>query len=152
MFQIIKASNSDLEKFLSIRKEMLKDVNDSENYDFDEVFIKETSDYFLTGNQTTVFAIDNEKVVGCATICYINILPTFSHAKGARAHLMNVYTNEQYRRQGIGLRMVEELIKQAKNKGVTYISLDTTAMGEKLYEKLGFIKSGEAMGLNLNEK
>lgn len=53
-------------------------------------------------NQTTVLAID-ECVIGCATICYIDMMPTFSHPTGKRAHLMNVYTNCEYRRRGIAI-------------------------------------------------
>jgi len=32
------------------------------------------------------------------------------------------------------------LVKDAKNKGITFISLEATEMGRPLYEKYGFIK------------
>lgn len=35
------------------------------------------------------------------TLCYVDMMPTFSHPTGKRAHLMNVYTNRLYRRQGV---------------------------------------------------
>ncbi|MBP1756244.1 MAG: acetyltransferase, partial [Firmicutes bacterium] len=84
-------------------------------------------------------------VVGCATICYIKVLPTFSHPSGNRAHIMNVYTRSNYRRQGIALHMMEMLIEEARAKGVTEISLDATDAGRLLYEKCGFIRSEEGM-------
>lgn len=80
------------------------------------------------------------------------LMPTFSHPTGKRAHLMNVYTNSQYRRQGIAYQMLEMLIDEAKEKGVTEISLDATEEGRHLYKKCGFVDSIECMVLNLNEK
>lgn len=149
MFHIIKATNADLEVLIKSRIEMLKVVNNlSDDQAFDECFINSTRDYFSSSKQTTLLAFDQE-VIGCATICYIDLLPTFDHPTGKRAHIMNVYTRESYRRQGIGLRMVEELIEDAKQRGVTEISLDATKLGRPLYEKCGFVKSEEGMVLNL---
>lgn len=93
---------------------------------------------------------DDNVVIGCATICYINVMPTFSHPTGKRAHLMNVYTNQAYRRQGIAMQMMRILIDEAKEKGVTEISLDATKEGRTLYKKLGFTDSDECMVLDLN--
>ncbi|MBE5870805.1 MAG: GNAT family N-acetyltransferase [Lachnospiraceae bacterium] len=78
---------------------------------------------------------------------YITIMPTFSHPTGKRAHLMNVYTAKTYRRKGIAGKMLEMLIKEAWERGVTEISLDTTKEGRPLYERFGFEASGEAMVL-----
>lgn len=79
----------------------------------------------------------------------IRIMPTFDHPTGNRAHLMNVYTNIQYRRQGIARHMVDMLIEEAKEKGVTEISLDATVSGRALYRKCGFMDSEECMVLKL---
>ena len=78
---------------------------------------------------------------------YMTIMPTFSHPTGKRAHLMNVYTNSNYRRQGIARRMVTMLIDDAWGKGATEISLDATESGRPLYESLGFKDSKECMVL-----
>ena len=72
-------------------------------------------------------------------------MPTFSHPTGKRAHLMNVYTRKEYRRQGIAKKMVELLIEDAKEKHATEISLDATESGRPLYESLGFKASDECM-------
>ena len=95
----------------------------------------------------SVLALDGERVIGCATICYITIMPTFSHPTGKRAHLMNVYTAKEFRGQGIGKKMVDLLIEDAWNKGATEISLDATESGRPLYRKCGFEDSGECMVL-----
>lgn len=76
-------------------------------------------------------------------------MPTFSHSTGNRAHLMNVYTRADYRRRGISKKMVEILIDEAKENGVTEISLDATEMGRPLYESLGFKASDSCMVMDL---
>ncbi len=142
------ADEKDIDLMMSSRLEMLKEVNSLDaDYQYAESFVEESRKYFLEGNQTTVLALDNEKVIGCATICYFAIMPTFSHPTGKRAHLMNVYTSKEYRKQGIGMKMVDMLIEDAWNKGATEISLDATEAGRPLYKKCGFEDSSECMVL-----
>ena len=138
------AIKDDIEYMMSSRLEMLREVNSlAPDYQYSQSFIESTRSFFLDGQQTTVLALDGDSVVGCATMCYITIMPTFSHPTGKRAHLMNVYTAKDYRRQGIGMKMVSMLINEAWNKGVTEISLDATENGRALYAKCGFTNSDE---------
>ena len=153
MIRYITATNDDIELLMSGRLEMLKVVNNlSDDYEFSEELVTYSKEYFEKGNQTTILAIDEEidSVIGCATLCYIEMMPTFSHPTGKRAHLMNVYTNQDYRGKGIAMRMIERLIIEARDRGVTEISLDATESGRPLYEKCGFKASDECMTLNLD--
>ncbi len=150
MIRYITATNDDIDLLMSSRLEMLKVVNNlPADYIFSEELITYSKEYFEKGNQTTILAIDEEidSVIGCATLCYIEMMPTFSHPTGKRAHLMNVYTNQDYRRKGIAMRMMELLIIEARDRGVTEISLDATESGRPLYEKCGFKASDECMTL-----
>ncbi len=150
MIKYLIASKNDIEILMKNRLEMLRVVNGLPyDYKFSRELIDSSREYFESDKQTTVLAID-KCVIGCATICYIDMMPTFSHPSGKRAHLMNVYTNSEYRRQGIALHMLNIIIQEAKEKGVTEISLDATEMGKSLYKKCNFIESEECMVLNLN--
>ena len=145
-----KTTKADMEILMKLRLEMLIEVNDlSSEYEYDENFISESRRYFESGEQTTVIAFDGETPVGCASLSYIWIMPTYSHPTGNRAHLMNVYTRADYRRRGISKKMVEILIGEAKGNGVTEISLDATEMGIPLYESLGFKASDSCMVMDL---
>lgn len=106
-----------------------------------------TKNFFLYSDQTSVLALEDSSVVGCATICYIDIMPTYSHPTGRRAHIMNVYTKKEYRRKGIALSMLKLLIEDAKINKATEISLDATELGRPLYERLGFVASQDSMVL-----
>ena len=142
------ATNDDIELLMSSRLEMLRVVNGlSEDYVYSDEIVRESRDYFLNGDHLTVLAIDGGEVIGCASMSFMWIMPTFSHPTGRRAHLMNVYTRNEYRRQGIARKMVEMLIDATWAKGATEISLDSTVMGRPLYESLGFKNSTECMVL-----
>ena len=155
MIQYKIATTEDIAELMTIRLEMLREVNIlSKDYPFSEDFCSYSREYFLKGNHTTVLAVDgeDEKSIGCATLCYIEMMPTFSHPTGKRAHLMNVYTAPNYRGQGIARRMVEMLIEEARRRGITEISLDATTSGRPLYRKLGFRDSEECMVLVERDK
>ena len=142
------ATNEDIELLMSSRLEMLKVVNNlPADYKYSEEIVRESRDYFLNGDHITVLAIDDGKVIGCASMSFMWIMPTFSHPTGRRAHLMNVYTRSEYRRQGIARKMVNMLIDETWKRGATEISLDATTMGRPLYESLGFTNSTEGMVL-----
>ena len=142
------ATQDDIDLLMSSRLEMLKVVNDlPADYEYTEQLANESRDYFLNGDQITVIALDNGEVIGCASMSFMRIMPTFFHPTGRRAHLMNVYTRNTYRRQGIARKMVEMLIDETWKRGATEISLDATTMGRPLYESLGFTSSTECMVL-----
>ena len=144
------ATKEDIDMLMSIRLEMLRKVNELlDDFVFSDELIANSRRYFLEGNQTTSIALKNGKAVACASMSYIEMMPTFLHPTGNRAHLMNVYTNTDYRRRGVACRLVQILIDEAKGKGVTEISLDATDLGRPLYETLGFCASDECMVMNL---
>ena len=145
-----KTCADDIEALMAVRLEMLRVVNDlPEGSEFEKALVDCSREYFLNGDQTTVFAMDGDKIAGCATLSYINIMPTYSHPTGKRAHLMNVYTRKEFRRQGVGSLMVNFLIDEAKSRGVTEISLDATDMGAPLYKSLGFNENDAGMTIDL---
>ena len=142
------ANKDDIELLMSSRLEMLRVVNNlSDDYVYTDEIVNESRDYFLNGDQVTVLALDSDIVAGCASMSFMRIMPTFSHPTGKRAHLMNVYTRSEYRRQGIARKMVNMLIDETWKRGATEISLDATKMGRPLYESLGFTNSTECMVL-----
>ncbi len=144
------AGQEDLERLLTIRMACLRAVNGlSEDYAFPEELVAASRAYFGRPCSVTALALEGEMPVGCATLCGMELLPTFDHPTGRRGHLMNVYTSAAYRRQGIGRRMVEMLIEEARRRGMTEISLDATEAGRRLYQRMGFQDSGEAMVLTL---
>lgn len=139
-----------IEILMESRLEMLRAVNKKpSDYKFSDQLVQESRNYFENGNYKEVIAFDGDRVIGCAGICFLYVMPTFDHPNGKRAHLMNVYTHPDYRKKGIASKMVEFLIEEAKKYGASEISLDASDMGRPVYKKLGFKESEEAMTLSL---
>lgn len=149
--EIRLSRGSDEALFLEMRLECLREVYGfPENFCFDADLVAQSREYFLCGDHVTVFALDgNGKCAGLASLCFIDVMPTFEHPAGKRAHLMNVYVRAEARRRGIGKKMVARLIEEARARDATEITLDATEEGRLLYESLGFAENKEAMSLSL---
>ena len=131
---------------LAIRLDCLRAVgNLPKGYTFSEDFIAETRDFLCQADQTTLLAMDGPLPIACATLCYKRCIPTLGHPTGRRAHIMNVYTAEGYRRQGLARQLLLALHEEARQRCVTEITLDATEEGRKLYEALGYQASDEYM-------
>jgi len=152
MIEIRFATKEDIDELMRIRLEMLREVNSlPEDYVFSDTLVRSSEEYFESGNDATVLAMEDGRAVACASLSFIEIMPTYGHPTGRRAHLMNVYTASSHRRQGIAGEMVEMLTDLARERGVTEISLDATESGRPLYESLGFGTNHEAMNLILED-
>lgn len=95
------------------------------------------------GNDVTAYlAEDNGKTV--ATVFMVRLeKPAGVHfLNGKTCYLMNVYTAEDYRRQGIASMLLDRLISDARAEGITCIDLSATTMGKPVYLKKGFIERG----------
>ena len=85
-------------------------------------------------------AREGSEVVGMASLLY-----TVSTAEGGKAALFeDLIVDPQHRRKGIGSKLVNYVIQQARAEGILRITLLTdlendTALG--LYRKLGFVDS-----------
>jgi GNAT superfamily N-acetyltransferase len=65
-----------------------------------------------------------------------------------RATILNVYTDREYRRRGIGRALMKTMIDWCRNQGFARVTLHASDDGRHLYESLGFEVSNE-MSLTL---
>jgi len=62
-----------------------------------------------------------------------------------RAHLISMWTADRHRQQGIGRRLVEEVLKWAQTRNTGTLVLMVTSNNEtaiRFYERLGFSRTG----------
>lgn len=146
-----KATVEDIDILTKSRIEVLKAANKlTEDVDMTEVETQ-SYDYYRKalsdGTHTAYLVFDGDRFIGAGGISYFRVMPTYHNASGNKAYIMNMYTNSDYRRLGIAYKTLELLVADAKEKGVTAISLEATDMGRPLYEKFGFVKMNDEMGL-----
>lgn len=150
MIEIFKAGNEYLGKILEARYLAIRAISGlEEDYVFPREFQRRTKKFFEETEQTTVLALEKEKIIGCATICYIRSMPTIDHPTGKRAKIMNVYTKEDYQGCGIASQMMLLLLEEAKKKRITEISLEAKGSVKYFYQKCGFELSDDRMVLKI---
>ena len=144
-----KATLDDLEILTETRIEVLRAANQL-NGDVDMSEVKKQSfEYYqnsLENDTHLAYLIyDDDKFVGAGGISYFQVMPTYHNPTGKKAYIMNMYTNPNYRRQGIAYKTLDLLVADARKKGIVAISLEATEMGRPLYEKYGFVNMKDEM-------
>lgn len=98
---------------------------------------------------TACFAVDEEngEIIGCGGICYQKEMPSPDNLTGTNGYLMNIYTLPEYRGHGIGRKIIEFLIADAKERGTEKIYLESSNAAKHLYEEIGFLNMPDYMKL-----
>lgn len=98
----------------------------------------------IQGNKSIKYfgAVDDGKVVAS---CWSAFMPNLTHHGRSICFIENVITDAAYRRQGLGRRVIEMAVQDARVSGCYMVCLLSNARrteAHKFYEKLGF--SGDA--------
>lgn len=144
IFEYKKATIEDIDELVRTRLVVLRAANKlSDDVDMSKVE-QESFAYYKwaleTGEHIAYLVYDNETFIGAGAVSFYQVMPTYHNPSGKKAYIMNMYTNPEYRRQGIAFYTLDLLVKDARAKGVSQIALEATDMGLPLYEKYGFIK------------
>jgi|GEM_PF-214077 len=146
-----RAELKDLDELVETRITVLRAANKlSDDEDMDEVR-RQTEKYYLKAlvcdEHIAYLVYDGDKFIGAGGVSFYEVMPTYHNPSGKKAYVMNMYTDPEYRRQGIAYKTLDKLVGEANALGVTAISLEATEAGRPLYEKYGFIKMNDEMEL-----
>ncbi len=146
-----KATLEDIDILVKTRIEVLRAANQlSNDTDMSEVKRQSYSYYqkaFRDDSHIAYLVFDETRFVGAGAVSFFQVMPTYHNPSGNKAYIMNMYTKPEYRRKGIAIKILDILVKESNNKGITAISLEATDMGRPLYEKYGFVKMNNEMEL-----
>jgi len=124
----------DLSSILELYKQ-LNENNGSSNINIDEV--NKIWDNIENIGIKYFLAKDNGKITGS---CYICIIPNLTYNGKSIGYIENVITNENYRRKGIGKKLMEMAIEYAKENNCYKIVLQSgikRVKAHKFYESIG---------------
>ncbi len=146
-----KATAEDTGLLTETRIEVLRAANGlSADADMAEVERQSRAYYeeaLRDGTHTAYLVFDGSRFVGAGGISYYRVMPTYHNPSGYKAYIMNMYTRPEYRRLGIAYRTLDLLVQDARDRGISCITLEATAMGRPLYEKYGFTAMDSEMAL-----
>lgn len=136
------ATLNDIELLTRSRIEVLRAANKLDlSVDMSEVEAASRKYYekaLADGSHLAILVMDGDSFIGAGGVSFYEVMPTYHNPSGKKAYIMNMYTNPNYRRQGIAFKTLDMLVQACKSRGITQISLEATDMGRPLYEKYGF--------------
>lgn len=146
-----KATPEDIDLLVRTRIEVLRAANGlTGSTDMSEVE-KQSYEYYgkalADDSHTAYLVFVHGRFIGTGGISYYQVMPTYHNPTGKKGYIMNMYTRPEYRRKGIAFHTLDLLVRDARKKGITFVSLEATEAGRPLYEKYGFSGMKDEMEL-----
>lgn len=107
--------------------------------------------FFKSGSQTTVLALDDDVPVGCATVGYFSMMPTPVCISGKYAVIDWVYVRDGHKGKGIDETMMELLVEEIKEMDVGEIFMKAAPEYLTAAGRIGFHENGSLMTLSIEE-
>jgi len=155
--ELKKVGIEHLEILVDLRIEFIKDIHPEIDHQLLDKIQKTTLNYFndLLNNNSYIgfIGINKNGEVICTAGLIIYYLPPLNNENYRKiGHVLNFYTKPAYRKNGIGLKLMNYLKDTAKSEKINRLVLNSTKMGFSIYKKAGFIEpEDKAMLINLYE-
>jgi GNAT superfamily N-acetyltransferase len=136
--RIRRAARHDREILVSLRSLMLESMMGES---LPEDARKVLEEYFVEwGGEDPYCLVAEEEgsVVGAIAASFYHHFPGPRDPSGIRAVIHNLYVLPDYRGRGLGGRLVKEMLRQCREKGVSRVSLYATDKGRSVFESFGF--------------
>ena len=96
----------------------------------------------LSNNESVIFAAADNQNGETIPAGFTQLYPLYSSVRTQKNWILNdLYVEANYRKQGIGRKLIEAAMHFAKGEGATYIQLETmpdNTNAQRLYESIGF--------------
>jgi len=136
-----QAGKNNIDELIRLRLAYMNDDFGSVSEHEKNCMETQLKDYFARklGTELIVFvARDNEKLVAVAYLLVVEMPANSGLLSGLYGVVMNVFTEPEYRGQGICTKLLQNLIEYGKSHGLGRIELSATENGYPIYKKLGF--------------
>ncbi len=149
--EFLLANNEDIKELVDLRVKLnqcdYEVTNQQELKEAVESLLKEEL------NKSVYFFIakDEGKMVACSGLIIHRIIPYSTIISGKKGYITNVFTLEDYRKQGIQKELMKMSLDYAKNLGCERVELDAVnSKAINLYETYGFEKMHHRFSVNLS--
>lgn len=145
-----RATMDDISILTDLRIEFLIEAN-GKRFENENALKKKIASYFHSHLSAEEFVawlcIADNTVIGTSGISFYEIPPNYSNLTGRTGYIMNMYTKKPYRRKGIASSLFQKMLEEGFKKKVSKFVLNASNDGKSLYEKFGFVLSGDEMHL-----
>jgi len=145
-----KLTENDLETFITMRITQLREEGATEDLDL----VPALKDYYhrhmADGTFVSWLAVDGSKIIGTSGMSFVEKPPYFSCLSGKIGLLSSMYTDPDYRRQGIAKELLRRVVEEARDYGCGSVQITASDMGVLLYTDFGFVKNENFMQYKLS--
>jgi GNAT superfamily N-acetyltransferase len=146
-FTIRRASTADLDTLVAHRRAMFHDMGHH-----DEVALNSMSakfrvwllEHMNAGDyHAWVVSAPDGSIAAGAGLWLMDWPPHMIGLGTRRGNILNVYTNENFRRRGLARQLMEAALDWCRQNGIDTVILHAAPAGRTLYESLGFQPTNE---------
>jgi GNAT superfamily N-acetyltransferase len=144
---IRRATLADIDVLAHQRASLLQDVGliDSSQFAALEAASKAYFLESLPANEYRAWVLEcgNTIAAGGGMIMHRLLPRPKDHSGGCEAHILNVYTEPVFRRQGFARSLMTAMLSWCREHGINRVSLHASDKGRPLYRSLGFNPTNE---------
>lgn len=149
MIEYRKLGKNDLDEFIRIRIGQLREEGATEDIDLNPALLDYYNRHMADGTFVSYIAVDGDKIVGTSGMSFVEKPPYFGCPSGKLGLLSSMYTDNNYRRQGIAKKLLSMVVDEARAYGCGVVQITASDMGVLLYSDFGFVKNGNFMQYKL---
>ena len=149
MIEYRKLGKNDLDEFIRIRIGQLREEGATEDIDLKPALLDYYNRHMADGTFVSYIAVDGDKIVGTSGMSFVEKPPYFGCPSGKLGLLSSMYTDNNYRRQGIAKKLLSMVVDEARAYGCGVVQITASDMGVLLYSDFGFVKNGNFLQYKL---
>ena len=144
-----KLSEKELDVFIEMRINQLREEGAKEDIDLKPALLDYYKRHMKDGTFVSWLALDGNNIIGTSGMSFVEKPPYFGCPSGKIGLLSSMFTNPNYRRNGIAKELLSRIVNEAKQYGCGTIQITASDMGFKLYTDFGFEHNGNFMQYKL---
>ena len=144
-----KLSEKELDVFIEMRINQLREEGAKEDIDLKPALLDYYKRHMKDGTFVSWLALDGNNIIGTSGMSFVEKPPYFGCPSGKIGLLSSMFTNPNYRRNGIAKELLSRIVNEAKQYGCGTIQITASDMGVKLYTDFGFEHNGNYMQYKL---
>ena len=150
MIEYRRLEKKDLDEFIRLRINQLREEGATEDFDLKPALMDYYNRHLSDGTFVSYLAVDGDKIVGTSGMSFVEKPPYFSCPSGKLGLLSSMYTDKDYRRQGIAKKLLSLVVEEARAYGCGTVQITASDMGVLLYTDFGFVKNENFMQYKLS--
>lgn len=144
-----KLSEKELDVFIEMRINQLREEGAKEDIDLKPALLDYYKRHMKDGTFVSWLALDGNNIIGTSGMSFVEKPPYFGCPSGKIGLLSSMFTNPNYRRNGIAKELLSRIVNEAKQYGCGTIQITASDMEVKLYTDFGFEHNGNFMQYKL---